>query len=67
MDSTEPPIARLLTVEEVAGILRCHKATIRDYANEGVLPAVRLGRVMRIPAEAVEAFIKSGGTKGAAA
>ena len=44
--SSGPAFSReeLLTVEEVAEILRVKKATALDYMRRGVIPAFKLGR-----------------------
>jgi excisionase family DNA binding protein len=34
----------LLSVREVAKILRCHENTVRNYARDGVLKSVRIGK-----------------------
>ena len=34
----------LLSVREVAKILGCHQNTVRNYAREGVLKSVRIGK-----------------------
>ena len=54
---------KLLTVDESAEALRCHKTTIRRWIAENRLPAFRLGRNYRIPAKALEAL--SGGALSA--
>jgi excisionase family DNA binding protein len=47
------PISALLTVNETATMLRCSPATIYRHANDGALPAVRVGGLIRIPIEAL--------------
>ena len=51
----------LLRVPRVAEILDLTPARIYELVREGVLPAVRLGRQVRIDPEALEAWIDSGG------
>lgn len=46
-----------LTVHEVAKRLRVHPATVRRWINEGVIPATRVGRDYRIPADSIEALL----------
>lgn len=47
------------TVEEVAIILGCHPKTVRKLCKEGRLAYVKLGpRCIRIPREALEAFLR---------
>lgn len=43
----------MITVREAARILRVHEQTVREAVQAGRLPAVRLGRVYRIPASAI--------------
>lgn len=47
---------QLLTVAEVAERLRLHPITIRRHIKSGLLPAVRIGRAVRVRASDVEAF-----------
>ncbi|MBX3312438.1 MAG: helix-turn-helix domain-containing protein [Microbacteriaceae bacterium] len=51
---------RLLTVAEVADMMRVSKMTVYRMANSGELPAIRFGRSYRIPASAVDSFLESG-------
>lgn len=49
----------LLTIQEVAGMMKCHHMTVRRMAKDGKLPLVRLGpKANRIPRKAVEEYIK---------
>ncbi|WP_028935716.1 helix-turn-helix domain-containing protein [Pseudonocardia spinosispora] len=53
--SPEPETDRtLLTVAEVAAMVRVSKMTIYRLAHAGELPSVRVGRSIRIPTHAVE-------------
>jgi len=47
----------LLTVKQVAELLQLHEMTIRRYIKNGKLEAVRIGRNVRVPRRAVEAFL----------
>ncbi len=49
-----------LTVDEVSEILRVDPRTIRGMIRRGELPAGRLGRVFRVPAEAFEELSRRG-------
>ncbi len=49
----------VLTVEEAAAYLQMHKATIYKYIRQGVLPAVRLGKVYRLLRRDVDAFLQT--------
>jgi len=53
----------LLTVEEMAERMRLRPATVYRFIRDGVLPAVHLGRVVRVPASGLEASIAAGGWK----
>lgn len=47
----------LLTVEEVATVLRVSKMTVYRRVHSGELPSVHFGRSFRIPARAIEAYL----------
>ena len=47
----------LYTVREVAGQLGVHPETIRRLIHDGRLDAVRVGRVLRVHGQAVDAFL----------
>jgi len=57
--------SRMLTTTEVAHLLNVHPNTVRHWANEGILPAYRLGTRgdRRFKRKEVEAFIKSNSNK----
>ena len=60
----------VLTVEQAAEYLQIHRATLYRYIREGLLPAVRLGKVYRLLRSDVEAFVQArrvGGGPGAEA
>jgi excisionase family DNA binding protein len=46
----------LLTVHETAALLKVNPDTVRRYITSGRLPAVRIGRRVRIHKEAIEAL-----------
>jgi excisionase family DNA binding protein len=46
----------LLTIDEVARMLRISSVSVRRYVAAGKLPAVRVGRSVRIEQAAVEQF-----------
>jgi len=48
----------MLTVNEVAGILRCEHKTVRALISSGKLKAVRLGRALRIREMHLEEFLE---------
>lgn len=49
----------MLTVKETADRLRYSTATVRRRIHEGKLKAIVDGRLVRIPPEDLEAFIRS--------
>ena len=56
----------LITPEALAEAWGVPKSHIYRLAREGRLPCVRLGKYVRFHPKAVDAFIASGGTGGAA-
>ncbi|WP_442853318.1 helix-turn-helix domain-containing protein [Arthrobacter sp. H14] len=48
----------LLTVEEVAAVLRVSKMTVYCRVHSGELPSVHFGRSFRIPARAIETYLR---------
>jgi excisionase family DNA binding protein len=50
--------AKLLTIYEVAADLGIREGTIRLWLKQGRLPRVNCGRCVRIPAEALEEFVR---------
>ena len=52
---------RLLTVKETAEILNSRVMQVYAWVSEGILPAVRIGRRIRISPEALRSFIDNGG------
>ena len=51
------PTAELLTVPEAARRLSLGRATTYQLVRRGELPSVRVGRAVRVPARALEAWI----------
>jgi len=49
---------RLVTVREAAEMLGLKASTIRAWLYQRKLPAVHVGRAIRIPADALEHFIR---------
>jgi len=47
----------ILTVKEVAKLLKTSRIQVRKMIQSGELPAVMVGREYRIPVEAIKAFI----------
>ena len=55
-NGTQPP--EILTVKEIADTLRLNPQTIRNWISRGTLPALRLGRRVRILRCDFESFIE---------
>jgi excisionase family DNA binding protein len=49
---------RLLTVAEVAAIMRLSKMTVYRMVNSGQLPALKVGRSVRIPEHVVDEYLR---------
>jgi excisionase family DNA binding protein len=47
-----------LTVAEVAAIMRVSKMTVYRLVHAGELPAIRVGRSFRVPAQAVHDYLR---------
>lgn len=54
----------LMTVAEVALVMRLSKATVYRLVQAGEIPAVRFGRSYRVPKSAVSAYIARSGLTG---
>ena len=52
---------KLLTIEEVAALLGVRRERGYELARLGVIPAVRLGRQVRVDRAALEQWIRCGG------
>ncbi len=57
---SERPLSevRLLTVAEVAAIMRLSKMTVYRMVNAGTLPALKVGRSVRIPEHVVDEYLR---------
>ncbi|MGH3911324.1 MAG: helix-turn-helix domain-containing protein [Pseudonocardiaceae bacterium] len=53
-----PGPVQFLTVAEVAAMMRVSKMTVYRLVHSGELPAVRVGRSFRVPAEAVHGYLE---------
>ena len=49
----------VLTLREVAEKLKLHPNTLRRYAKEGKLPAMKFGRAWRIEEEDLKEFMRA--------
>jgi excisionase family DNA binding protein len=52
---------RLLTVPEVASILSVPEHAVYRMAREGILPVIRLGRLVRFDPDGLRKWIEQGG------
>jgi excisionase family DNA binding protein len=55
---------RLLTVPEVAQQLACSRAHVRRLGARGVLPRIKLGRLVRFRASDVARLVAEGAPSG---
>ncbi len=55
--STGGQRVRYLTVAEVAEVMRVSRMTVYRFVQRGDLPAVRVGRSYRVPADALDAYL----------
>ena len=60
--AAEPPVRPLLTVDDLARVLRVDSKTVRRWRSEGKLPdAIELGGVVRWHPDVVGAWLRGGG------
>jgi excisionase family DNA binding protein len=59
--TTQEPPAPLLTVKDVASLLKVSVRTLRRHIAAEALPVVRIGRSIRVKPEAVQAFVTEQG------
>jgi len=55
--ATQPAQPRFLTVAEVAEQMRVSNMTVYRILHSGELPAIRVGRSFRVPAESLEKYL----------
>jgi len=69
LTAAQPPVddQRALTVAEAAQRAACHQETIRRAARDGRLPALRVGRAIRVRASDVDAWLAGGAARDAPA
>ena len=56
MERTEMYADKVYTVAEVAAIFRVPSDTVRRLIRSGDLPAIRLGRVYRVPKSVIDGY-----------
>jgi excisionase family DNA binding protein len=66
VDQSDAPDS-FLTVAEVAGILKLNQQTVRNWIDQGSLPALRVGRRVRIRRSDFERILAEGYTGGSGA
>ena len=49
---------RWISVRETAERLSVHEMTVRDWVNRGLVPAIRLGRTIRVDLRVLEADLE---------
>lgn len=47
----------LLTISEVANVLRVSKMTIYRLVHDGQLPSMRIGKSLRVPVSALDTYL----------
>ena len=57
--SLDSPVPRLLRATEVAALLGLGRSKVYDMMKRGQLPVVRIGKAIRVPAHALEEWIKT--------
>ena len=65
--ATNDSAETFLTVAEVAGLLRLNQQTVRNWIDQGSLPAVRVGRRVRIKRSDLDRVVADGYRGGAVA
>lgn len=53
------PSPRLLTVNEVADVMRVSKMTVYRLIHAGELPAIRVGKSFRVPQGALDQLLEA--------
>ena len=64
MQTSQGPARPLLTALEVQELLHIDRSTVYRMAEDGRLPAIRVGRSWRFPADRIEALLDSGQRRG---
>ena len=65
MSAQSPPVDDdMLTLTEVAGILRMHPSTVARHVKASGLPAIRIGQTYRFRRSAVERYLEESAVAG---
>jgi len=51
----------LMTISELSSLTKVAISTLRHYTSEGVIPVVRIGRMVRFDPDNIEKWIAEGG------
>lgn len=51
-------MSKIMTLEEVAKYLKVDESTVYTWANNGTIPAAKLGRLWRFDKEEIDRWIK---------
>jgi excisionase family DNA binding protein len=54
------PVAHIMINKKLSRYLRLHEITIRKYAAEGKIPAMRVGHVWRFDKDVIDDWIRTG-------
>ena len=57
----EVRLMRLMTIPEVADLLRVPPARAYELARHGAIPVVHIGRQVRVPEDALRRWLEGGG------
>ncbi|MHB1507973.1 MAG: helix-turn-helix domain-containing protein [Acidimicrobiales bacterium] len=63
--NTNPEPHRLLTVKEVCASLQLSRPVVYDLVRSGRLRSISIGRIHRIPVQAIDEFIAGDGSDAA--
>jgi excisionase family DNA binding protein len=58
--TSNDPVETYLTVAEVAALLRLNQQTVRNWIDQGSLPALRVGRRVRIKRSDLDRILEDG-------
>jgi excisionase family DNA binding protein len=64
MDQFSSPASLLLRVDEAASRLGLARSTVYQLLADGTLPVVRIGRAVRVPLAALDAWVTAQTTDG---
>jgi len=57
VETEEVVMPEILTTKELARYLKLHEITVCKHAAEGIIPAIRIGRVWRFDKEVIDEWI----------